>query len=467
MAKFGVIISNRSFFPDHLVKTAREKLLQSLTAWGHTAITLSPEETKLGEVMTYEEAKKCAALFREHAEEIDGIIVCLPNFGEEAGVADAIRMSKLDCPILVQACDDDLDKLQLENRRDAFCGKLSLCNNLYQYGIKYTLTARHTCPVDGEEFHADVNRFAKICAVVKAMRFARIAQIGARVMPFRTVRYSEKLLQASGITVETEDMSEILADIDGLRDEEQIQAKIREIHDYGDVCPGISEEKLRKQAKLILALENWMDAHACDASAIQCWDSIEANYGCAACLAMSMMGQKGRPSACETDVMGALSMLALRRACDGTPLYQDWDNNYATEPDKCINVHCSNYPATVFAEKPQIGNLDILATTLGAERSFGALKGRVRPSKMTYLKISTDDRRGVIKCYLGEGEFTDDPMETFGGVAVCHVPHLNDLMRYICRNGFEHHVALVQASCADVLEEALGNYLGWEVYRHA
>ena len=109
--------------------------------------------------------RTCAALFREHAEEIDGIIVCLPNFGEEAGVADAIRMSKLDCPILVQACDDDLDKLQLENRRDAFCGKLSLCNNLYQYGIKYTLTARHTCPVDGEEFHADVNRFAKICAV--------------------------------------------------------------------------------------------------------------------------------------------------------------------------------------------------------------------------------------------------------------------------------------------------------------
>ena len=143
--------------------------------------------------MTYEEAKKCAALFHEHAEEIDGIIVCLPNFGEEAGVADAIRMSKLDCPILVQACDDDLDKLQLENRRDAFCGKLSLCNNLYQYGIKYTLTARHTCPVDGEEFHADVNRFAKICAVVKAMRFARIAQIGARVMPFRTVRYRRPL----------------------------------------------------------------------------------------------------------------------------------------------------------------------------------------------------------------------------------------------------------------------------------
>ena len=138
MATFGIIISNRSFFPDHPVRTAREKLLAALDAWGHQYVTLSPEDTCMGQTMTYEEAVKCAELFRRHADEIDGIIVCLPNFGEETGVSDAIRLSRLDCPILIQACDDDLDKLQLENRRDAFCGKLSLCNNLYQYGIKYT-----------------------------------------------------------------------------------------------------------------------------------------------------------------------------------------------------------------------------------------------------------------------------------------------------------------------------------------
>lgn len=466
MATFGVIITNRSFFPDHLVLAAREKLLKSLEKWGHQYITLSTEDTYMGQTMTYEEAVKCAELFRRHGDEIDGIIVCLPNFGEETGVADAIRLSKLDCPILIQACDDDLDKLQLENRRDAFCGKLSLCNNLYQYGIKYTLTTRHTCPVDGEEFHRDVEKFARICAVVKTLRTARIAQIGARVMPFRTVRYSEKLLQASGITVETEDMSEIFADIEELKDEAAIAAKVQEIKEYGNVIQGIAEEKLVMQAKLIIALENWMEKHHCIASAIQCWDSVEANYGCAACLAMSMMSAKGMPSACETDVMGAVSMLALLKAGGVPPVYQDWNNNYGTASDKCINVHCCNYPATVFVEKPEIGNLDILATTLGTERSFGALKGRVRPSEMTFLKVSTDDRSGVIKCYLGEGQFTDDPLDTFGGVAVCEVPRLNELMHHICKNGYEHHVALSQSACADILEEALGNYMGWEVYRH-
>lgn len=41
------------------------------------------------------------------------------------------------------------------------------------------------------------------------------------------------------------------------------------------------------------------------------------------------------------------------------------------------------------------------------------------------------------------------------------------LMHHLTRNGYEHHVALVQAACADILEEALGNYMGWEVYRHS
>lgn len=468
MSTFGVIISNRSFFPDHLVRTAREKLMAAMEQWGHQVIALSPEDTFLGQTMTYEEAKKCAALFRAHSAEIEGVIVCLPNFGEETGVADAIKMSGLNVPILVQACDDDLDKLQLENRRDAYCGKLSLCSNLYQYGIPYSLTARHTCPVDSEEFHADVERFARICAVVKALRTARIAQLGARVTPFRTVRYSEKLLQQAGISVITEDMSEIFADAWLLQDDDpRVLAREAEIRAYGNICPGIAREKVLKQAKLSLTIDQWMADHECVASAVQCWDSVEANYGCAACLSMSMMSSRGLPSACETDVMGAVSLLALLKASGVAPVYQDWDNNYGGDTDRCVNVHCSNYPAAAFREKPEIANLDILATTLGTEYSFGALKGRVRPDKMTFLKVSTDDRRGVIKCYLGQGEFTDDPLETFGGVAVCHVKNLDGLMHYVAKNGFEHHVAIVQAECADILEEALGNYLGWEVYRHS
>jgi len=228
----------------------------------------------------------------------------------------------------------------------------------------------------------------------------------------------------------------------------------------------IDEGNIVKQAKLSIVIENWLYENDCDASAIQCWDSVQKNYGCATCLSMSMMGEKGRPSACEMDITGALTMYALYLASDEPSGYLDWNNNYLEERDKCICIHCSNFPAG-FIKKPfEISNLDILGNSLGYENCFGACKAKIAAGDMTYAKISTDDKAGKIKMYTGEGEFTDDPADTVGGVAVCKVNNLQGLMKFICKNGFEHHVAMNRSNSAVVLEEALGRYLGWDVYRH-
>lgn len=85
---------------------------------------------------------------------------------------------------------------------------------------------------------------------------------------------------------------------------------------------------------------------------------------------------------------------------------------------------------------------------------------------MTFAKISTDDFAGKIKAYVGEGGFLPEPVDTKGGVALCRVSHLQNLMDYICRNGFEHHAAMSRSRVASILEEALGNYMGWEIHRH-
>ena len=85
---------------------------------------------------------------------------------------------------------------------------------------------------------------------------------------------------------------------------------------------------------------------------------------------------------------------------------------------------------------------------------------------MTFFRISTDDPKGIIKSYLGEGEITDDPYGMDGGIAVCRVSKLPALMKYMCKNGFEHHVGMVRGHVADILDEAIGNYLGWELYKH-
>lgn len=464
---FGIIVTNRSFFPAHLVTEERAKILKKLRSMGCEAIIVSEQDTPLGAVRTLSDAKICADLFKKNRDNIDGIIVILPNFGEEVGVATAIDLARLDVPVLVQACDDSVDKMDIANRRDAFCGKLSLCNNLYQRNIKFTNTTLHTCEIDSDVFTADLERFGAICRVVKGVSTARLGAIGARPDPFHTVRFSEKLLQASGITVCVADMSDIISKAVSMEMSDEVGEKIREIRAYGRIPDSISDEKVVKQAKLCIVLENWVRENECDASAIQCWDSIQNNYGCATCLAMSMMGEKNLPSACEMDVTGALTMLALNLASGSPSAYLDWNNNFTDDRNKCVNLHCSNFPKSFFGDvEMEISNLDVLSATIDADKCFGACKAQVTEGPMTFAKITTDDKNGKIKAYIGEGEMLKDQVGTPGGVALCKVDGLQQLLQYMCKNGFEHHVAMSRSLTADVLEEAFGNYLGWEVYRH-
>ena len=181
---------------------------------------------------------------------------------------------------------------------------------------------------------------------------------------------------------------------------------------------------------------------------------------------MSMMGQKLMPSACEVDIAGSIGMYALALAAQTPSALLDWNNNYAEDRDKVVCTHCSNYPKAFFDNEIEIGSLDILGTVLGQEDTFGAIKGKVAPGNMTYFRISTDDPKGIIKSYLGEGVITDDPYGMDGGIAVCKVPNLQTLMKYMCKNGFEHHVGMVRGQVSDILEEAIGNYMGWELYKH-
>ncbi len=464
---FGIIITTRSFFPSHLVARAREEIIKLLSGKGYDYVMVDEKDTNLGAVLSYDEAKTCAKLFKDNADKISGIIVILPNFGEETGVADCLDLAGLDVPILVQACDDDFNNLGLESRRDAFCGKLSLCNNLYQRGIKFTNTTIHTCKIDSESFSKDIDRFAAICRVVGGIKHMRIAALGARPVAFNTVRYSEKILQAHKINVQTIDMSEIIFSAINMPDSPEVDMKIEEIKSYGKVIDGISAGKLKKQAKLCIVIEQFVDQYECDCSAIQCWDSIQNNYGCAACLAMSMMGEKGKPSACEMDVTGALTMFAFLKATGKAPAYMDWNNNVDEKKDMCIALHCSNFPKSFFErEIIEIGNLDVLATTIGEDKCFGACKAQVAEGPMTYAKISTDDKKGLLKLYVGEGEFCADTVNTKGGVAVCKVPGIQSLMNYMCENGYEHHVTFSRGHVADIIEEAFGKYIGAEIYRH-
>lgn len=462
----GVIIATRNIFNFKLAVDARKKVLAKLDAMGFDHVILPESETPTGNIEGYADAVKCGAYFKKHADVIDGILVVLPNFGDELGVVNTIKLSGLQVPVLVVAVDDDNDKVDVKSRRDAFCGKLSVCNNFYQYGIKFTDTTYHTYSLDSREFELDLLKLAGICRVVRGLNGLRVGAIGTRPIGFQTMRFSEKLLQQYGITVVPVDMSEIIAAANKIDENDPaVVAKVKAIQAYG-ACAVTAKNKIAKQARFGLAVENWINENDIDISALQCWESIEKNYGCAACVTMSMMGEKLMPSACEVDVAGTISMYALALAADTPSAILDWNNNFAEDRNKVVCTHCSNYPKSFFQNDIEIGSLDVLGTVLGSEDTFGAVKGKVASGKMTYFRISTDDTKGQIKSYLGEGSMTDDPYGMDGGIAVCEIPNLQNLMKYMCKNGFEHHVAMVRGHVSEILEEAIGNYLGWEIYKH-
>jgi len=464
---FGLIVGTRGFFSSELAREGRRQLISQIERTGYNYVILPEDATPTGVIETFEDAQKCAKLFREHWEEIKGIIVTLPNFGSEVGIINALKLSNLNVPVLIHAFDDDIDKVDVAHRRDAFCGKLSVCNNLYQYGIPFTDTTYHTCPIQSELFERDLEFFAGVCRVVTGLRNARIGAIGARPAPFQTIRISEKLLQDAGITVVTVDLSEIIFNASRLDDKmTEVKRKAEEIRDYGTIPEYISEEKVLKQAKLIIAIEDWIRENNIHAAGIQCWTSIQMNYGCAACLPMSMLSENLIPSACEADVGGAISMYALTLATGNPSALLDWNNNYGDDREKCVCTHCGNYPKSFIQNPVEISNLDVLGSSLGEERCFGAIKGKVASGPMTFFRISTDDKNGRIRTYLGEGEFTDDPFEMAGGIATCKISNLRELLRYLCKNGFEHHVAMVRSHCADIIEESVKTYLGWDMYHH-
>ncbi|HKW26356.1 MAG TPA: L-fucose/L-arabinose isomerase family protein [Terriglobales bacterium] len=461
----GMIAGNRGFFPDHLAKSGREEMLTALSQAGMDVVVLDAQQSKYGAVETHEEAKRCAALFRANSERLDGIIVTLPNFGDERAVADTLRLSRLQIPVLIQATPDTPAKMTIAFRRDSFCGKMSVCNNLRQYGIPYSLTALHTVSPNSDEFRKDLEWFAAVCRVVNGLKNLRIGSIGARPAAFNTVRYSEKVLEANGISVETLDLSEVLGRIQRMKDNDDgVQAKLATIQKYVTTS-GVPAPALLKMAKLGTVIDQWMKAADLQISAVQCWTSIEENLGVVPCTVMSMMSNELMSSACEVDICGVLGMHVLQLASSSPSALLDWNNNYGSDPDKAVCFHCSNLPKHFFADV-RMDFQEIIAGTVGKDNTFGTCVGRVRPSPMTFARFSTDDTAGVIRGYAGEGRFTGDPLNTFGGAGVVHIPRMQQLLHYICANGFEHHVAANLATVAASVQEAATRYLGWEVYWH-
>ena len=465
-ATLGLLVGNRDVFPAELARHGREEIVALLKKEDIDLVALGPNDTPDGVVMTWKDAEKGAKLFHDNGSKIDGILITLPNFGDERAIADTVKLSGLSVPVFVHAWPDKVGELSIQQRRDSFCGKLSVCNNLKQYGIPYSIGKMHVVDPHSEEFRKELHWFVDVCRVVRGMRGARIGSIGERTTPFKTVRYSEKLLEASGISVESKSLVEVVAEVDALSDADpRVEAKLKKLTGYLPSTREVPGRAMKTTAKLGVVLESWVREYRISAYALQCWSAMQGALKIFPCSIMSMMSDELFPSACEVDVMGAVAMYALQLAGGGPSALFDWNNNYGDDPDKLVLFHCSN-TALSFMKEAKAG-LNVMAVKGNPHDScFCTLHGTLKPGPVAWARFSTDDARGRIVGCIGDGQITEEATDTFGTTGVMRVANLQKLLSFLAVNGFEHHVALNYCPRTDAVSEALGTYMGWKIYNH-
>lgn len=461
-SRFALYFGNRGFFPASLMAAAREELSRTLNELGHETLMLDADATRFGAVETPREGEVYAKFLKANEGKFDGIILSLPNFGDENGAVAAFKDAGV--PILIQAYPDDLDRMDPAQRRDSFCGKFSIMDVFYQNDIDFTALTPHVVHPSSPRFAENIQYFDRLCRVVKRMRRMTIGALGARTTAFKTVRIDELALQRHGITMETVDMSDVFARVRAVeKQSDKAKAKAEVLAGYTS-WKGVPEESFDNIVRLGVAIDDIVEEMKLDAIAIRCWIELQKELKVSCCVLLGEMNDRGITAACEVDVGSGVTMHALAAASGDVATCLDWNNNYADEDDKCILFHCGPVPQSMMTGEGQIVDHAILQATAGGPGcAIGCNQGRIAPMPMSYGNVMTDE--GLLNFYLGEGRFTGEPIpdEYFGCAGVAEIADLQRKLLTIGYQGHRHHVAVTPGHVMEPVVEAFDKYLGYEV----
>lgn len=458
---FALFFGNRGFFPESLISGARTEMKERLSALGYASIALDAAATPNGAVETPQDGEVYARFLRENRGKYHGVILCLPNFGDETGAIAALQDAGV--PILIQAYPDEFDKMGFSERRDAFCGKLSIMDVFYQYGLPYTTFRPHTVHPGDDVFAKHLEWFAAVCRVVNGMKRMTVGAIGARTTAFKTIRFDELTLQRCGITTETLDLSDVFLRVRELdTGSNSYKEKAERLKDYTR-WDHVPEEAFATLVSLSVVLDELIIEYNMDALALRCWLEMEKVLKVSPCVLLSELNDRGVPAACELDVCNAVAMRALSLASGRSPICLDWNNNYGDDENKCILFHCGPVAQSLISGKGTVIDHPMFAKALSPGCAFGCNIGRIAPNPMTFASSKTEN--GKLIFYLGEGRFTNDaiPDDFFGCGGVAQIKDLQKKLEIIGHQGFRHHTGVTAGHAAVPLNEAFTRYLNYGI----
>ena len=457
--KLAVLVSNRGFFPGSVIASAHEEMKKALESCGVEALELPREATKYGAVETTDDGRIYADFLKEHAGEYDGLIICLPNFGDENGIKAAIK--DVTVPILLQAYPDEFGKMDFANRRDAFCGKLGLCAVLKQMKVKFVSGEPFVMHPLSAEFKKELTDFIEICRVVKGMRRVRLGVMGARTTAFKSVRFDEGAMESLGIDTETLDETQVFAKINSISDNDpRLESWKKDLLASSNTCDTPAYAILN-QCKLGVALEELYEEMHLDVMAIRCWSELQYEYKIAPCAIMGLLNQRKMPIVCETDASNAPAMLALTLASDSGTGCLDVNNNYGNEADKCILFHCGPLPMDLLVGPGHMEEHKMFTKTQGENCSWGVNVGKIKPGTITICGMRTEN--GQLRYFVEKGEIIDAPVDEgfFGTYGILKMDNLQTKLRHMAEEGFRHHALITTGDHVRSVQEALSKYLGY------
>ncbi len=458
---FALYFGNRGFFPESLIASARKELTSTLDKLGYNSLLLEETATRYGAIETPEEGRIYANFLAKNRGRYNGVILCLPNFGDETGAVEALR----DCgvPIYILAYPDELDKMDFSSRRDAFCGKFSIMDVFTQYGIPFTVFPPHTLHPQSELFASQIRDFAVVCRIVGGMKRCTVGAIGARTSAFKTVRFDELTLQKYGITTEVFDLAEVIRRVELMdKNSAACRAKADRLQSYTDFSQ-VPAANFANLVKLSVVLDEIITEAHLDALALRCWIEIEKSLNIAPCVLLSELNDRKFPAACELDIGNAVAMHALGLATEKSAACLDWNNNFGDDPNKCVLFHCGPVAQSLMTARGKVIDHPMFAKALGAGCGYGCNVGRIAPTDFTFASSLTQN--GKLCFYIGEGEFTHDqlPKEFFGCGGVAKINDLQNKLYRIGYAGYRHHVSTAPGHVGVAMREAFTRYLNYEI----
>lgn len=457
---FALYFGNRGFFPESLIAGARAEVTQAVREAGYDYILLDESATRYGAVEGREEGRIYAKWLKENEGKYDGVILTLPNFGDENGAIEALE--KAGVPILLQAYPDEIGKMDFDHRRDAYCGKFSIADVFHQYGVPFTMLEPHVVHPSTERFQQNLQNFAAICRVINGMSRFRIGCIGARTSKFKTVRFDEITLQKYGITVDTFDLSELIYKVGQLSDTASaVIEKKKNLSRYTDFS-NVPDDKFTTLAKISVVLDEYITEYRLDALTLRCWEEMQMILGVSPCVLLSELNDRGFVASCEIDLCSAINMYSMQLASEQPTACLDWNNNYGNDPDKVILFHCGPVAQRLMKAKGTVTDHKMFAKA-NPGSGWGSNEGRIKAFPMTFSNCKTED--GKLTFYVGTGKFTEDDIEQefFGCGGVAYIENLQPKLVKLGQNGFRHHTAVGVGHMETVLKEAFTHYLKYDV----